>query len=649
MKNLSILIVLLCTLNFSANATNVSGIISTNTTWTKANSPYIVNGNLSVDSAVTLTIEPGVTVRVDSGYFFNIDGILKAVGTTTDSIKFTANRTNPSKNSWAGITFSAKAKTDTSSIKYCLFEYGLTSILNEGASLEVFNSVFRYNTTAIRMNLGHTPASGYRYTYIGQCLMTKNEKGLYNTSGKNFSGGGVTGNTFTYNGTGYRDESAGGLGNSHNNFNYNIVGASFSGGQGRSIDESTFIGNITYGIYIAASTPQDAGNIRDNDFTYNGTAIFIDNIEKCIIYENTIAYNGLGVVVNHSYTGALYVYWLQIWNNCFTNNAFYNLKHNSHKDITAKENWWGTASAAGIDSMIYDFNDNPSSGKVTDTLNRTTSSCPPLSAPPPCLHVDSVVVNVTSHTTATVTWPAVTSAPGYEYYVIPISSTPPSQGSYTFDTTVNLNNLVAGHSYKICVRALCLASPFTSAWVCDTMTMTVPPCDSPTNLFITEITETDATFSWDSVAGATGYEYYVTLHPAMPPSAATVTGSTTAFLTGLNANEKYFVCVRTKCGNRFSAWSCDTLRTPAGINTIGAAKDIRVYPNPSHGTFSVSLGNSFSENAMITVYDLTGRVVTSKEMKTDNETISINHAAKGVYMLQVRTDNAVLNKRIVIE
>jgi len=46
-----------------AAATNVSGTISTNTTWTAANSPYVMTGNVTVNAGVTLTIEPGVTVQ----------------------------------------------------------------------------------------------------------------------------------------------------------------------------------------------------------------------------------------------------------------------------------------------------------------------------------------------------------------------------------------------------------------------------------------------------------------------------------------------------------------------------------------------------------------------------------------------------------
>ena len=43
--------------------TNVSGALYSNTTWTAANSPYIVTANVIVFDGVQLTIEPGVTVK----------------------------------------------------------------------------------------------------------------------------------------------------------------------------------------------------------------------------------------------------------------------------------------------------------------------------------------------------------------------------------------------------------------------------------------------------------------------------------------------------------------------------------------------------------------------------------------------------------
>ena len=49
-------------------STDVTGIISSDTTWTKANSPYTFTGAVGIGSGVTLTIEPGVTVNIGSYY-----------------------------------------------------------------------------------------------------------------------------------------------------------------------------------------------------------------------------------------------------------------------------------------------------------------------------------------------------------------------------------------------------------------------------------------------------------------------------------------------------------------------------------------------------------------------------------------------------
>ena len=42
--------------------TEVTGIINSDTTWTKVNSPYDLASSITVASGVTLTIEPGTIV-----------------------------------------------------------------------------------------------------------------------------------------------------------------------------------------------------------------------------------------------------------------------------------------------------------------------------------------------------------------------------------------------------------------------------------------------------------------------------------------------------------------------------------------------------------------------------------------------------------
>ncbi|MBI2871439.1 MAG: hypothetical protein HYY14_07020, partial [Candidatus Omnitrophica bacterium] len=68
-------------------ATNVSGSITTNTTWTLAGSPYIVTSYISIYNNATLTIEPGVEIRFNAGASLLVGsgsfstGTLKAQGT----------------------------------------------------------------------------------------------------------------------------------------------------------------------------------------------------------------------------------------------------------------------------------------------------------------------------------------------------------------------------------------------------------------------------------------------------------------------------------------------------------------------------------------------------------------------------------------
>jgi len=67
--------------------TSVSGIISTNTTWTKTSSPYNLTGKVQVKEDVTLTIEPGVTVNGDNQQI-EVFGGLSAIGNSGSQIIF---------------------------------------------------------------------------------------------------------------------------------------------------------------------------------------------------------------------------------------------------------------------------------------------------------------------------------------------------------------------------------------------------------------------------------------------------------------------------------------------------------------------------------------------------------------------------------
>lgn len=82
---------------------------------------------------------------------------------------------------------------------------------------------------------------------------------------------------------------------------------------------------------------------------------------------------------------------------------------------------------------------------------------------------------------------------------------------------------------------------------------------------------------------------------------------------------------------------------PLGVNENTLASDsISVYPNPTKGLVSV---DSASAVKSITVYDTTGKQVSAS--KTNS--VDLSNQAKGVYLVQVQTENGLTSKKIVVE
>jgi len=75
--------------NGPAMATDVGGVIDTDTTWDLAGSPYVITTpGVEVAEGITLTVEPGVTISKGSNGDLWVLGTLYAVGTDSSAITF---------------------------------------------------------------------------------------------------------------------------------------------------------------------------------------------------------------------------------------------------------------------------------------------------------------------------------------------------------------------------------------------------------------------------------------------------------------------------------------------------------------------------------------------------------------------------------
>lgn len=99
--------------------------------WKKSLSPYQVTGNIHIPNGLTLFIEPGVKVEFQGHYQLKVEGSLRAEGTISDTILFTASDTSgfsspdTSLGGWYGIRiYDNDPGNDSTKLAFCRLEYG---------------------------------------------------------------------------------------------------------------------------------------------------------------------------------------------------------------------------------------------------------------------------------------------------------------------------------------------------------------------------------------------------------------------------------------------------------------------------------------------------------------------------------------------
>ena len=212
---------------------------------------------------------------------------------------------------------------------------------------------------------------------------------------------------------------------------------------------------------------------------------------------------------------------------------------------------------------------NATSRSEWDSIQFTTLLSIPCDAP-----TNLVASNVTA-TTAEITWNGAVDT--YELRV--------NAGSIETLTTTSktLTNLNPSASYTVDVRAICEEQ--VSDWVSVsfiTLEATTEPCDAPTALSASNITQTSAEITWNGTA--TTYELKVN------GGAAETLTTTTKTLTGLTANTVYTVEVRAICEDQQSAWVTTTFTTLEEV----------VTPEPCDAPTNLSASNITEASAEIT-------------------------------------------------
>ena len=390
------LILLLAMANNGTADTPVSGIIDSDTTWTLADSPYIVIGDVQIPNGVTLTIEAGVVIKYAGAYEILVKGSIIANGTVDNIIPFTSLEPNIS----SGATMLKFEGTDLSSsqLSYIKMEYASKSIRvgahpgtpNTGtltaSHIDITSAEVRTGGYETQAKLVLSDATITSTTVIGVYPRSEpieiKEATISNSTiiSDSYNKGILVENAVVTN-TNFRIGCCGANIRIEDSI---LTESNFQEGGG-----SPVVGPLEIVNSHLINTPIDlpAANVSISNSIINYSSMLGVKFGNGTITNSSIIGNGDGVgieitglagyniggsvtisnsMVNRNSIGikliGANVVTLQS-NNIF-GNATFNVENRTWKDITATSNYWGTADSSEIAATIFDYYDDINYGKV---------------------------------------------------------------------------------------------------------------------------------------------------------------------------------------------------------------------------------------------------------------------------------------------
>ena len=93
-------------------------------------------------------------------------------------------------------------------------------------------------------------------------------------------------------------------------------------------------------------------------------------------------------------------------------------------------------------------------------------------------------------------------------------------------------------------------------------------------------------------------------------------------------------------------WLIKTGANPSSIDEVSKKYMTKIYPNPTKDMISIEVENQ--DNATIEIYNISGKLIFSKELDSKVEKIDVSGLPEGIYVVKVLQNNTVNFGKLVI-
>ena len=259
----------------------------------------------------------------------------------------------------------------------------------------------------------------------------------------------------------------------------------------------------------------------------------------------------------------------------------------------------------------------------------------------------TVSANSITQTTATATWTAGGSETAWDLQYKLHSASDWGNTIPLTAHTYNFTGLTAGTQYDVRVRANCgsgTTSDWTNAVSFTTLSQGQDPCNDPTGLTASGVTENSVVLDWTENGTATSWTVNYKEDAAAQWSTATANAHPYT-LTGLQPATSYTAYVVANCASGQSGASNMVTFTTQTVGINDYEQAISLYPNPNNGQFIVNRVQGIVNRVQI--YDVYGKLLKTVEVNANTAELDVRELSAGMYFVRVSTEKGVVTKSFV--